>query len=194
MTPARQVLIDSALELFQHEGLHGVGIERILTKAMVSKMTLYKYFPSKDDLTLAALTQHHHAIMAEIAACLADALPELPQQLFALSQWYEQRFGDPTLRGCLFVTAASDYPKLDHPIHQIALLHKQTLVNCFADLLRSHGFAQADLLGLQFITLFEGARNLRDIGIRPDPFLSVGPTIMVLLAAAMQAQQAAQKP
>jgi AcrR family transcriptional regulator len=192
MTPAKQALIDSALALFQHEGLHGVGIERILTSAAVSKMTLYKHFPSKDDLTLAALTQHHHAIMAEIVACIGAAPPDLAQQLGALGQWYERRFGDPSLRGCLFVSAASDYPAHDHPIHQIALLHKQSLIHCFASLLRQHGFAQAEQLGLQFITLFEGARSLRQIGIQPDPFLSVEPTIMVLLAVAMQAQ--AQNP
>ncbi len=189
MTRAKQALIDSALELFQHEGMHTVGIERILTTAAVSKMTLYKYVPSKDDLTLAALTQHHHAIMAEIVECLDGAPPELAQQLATLGQWYQQRFGDPRLRGCLFVTAASDYPGHDHPIHQIALVHKSALVSCFAELLRGHGFAQADMLALQFITLFEGARSLRQIGIEPDPFQSVGPTIMVLLGAAMQAQQ-----
>ena len=51
----RDQLIEAALELFQREGFHATGVDRILAEAGVAKMTLYHHFRSKDELILAAL-------------------------------------------------------------------------------------------------------------------------------------------
>ena len=51
----RDLLINTALELFSREGFHATGIDRILSESGVAKMTLYNHFKSKDELILAAL-------------------------------------------------------------------------------------------------------------------------------------------
>ncbi|HAD87737.1 MAG TPA: TetR family transcriptional regulator, partial [Rhodospirillaceae bacterium] len=51
----RQLLIDTALDLFRREGYHATGIDRVIAEAGVARMTLYNHFKSKDELILAAL-------------------------------------------------------------------------------------------------------------------------------------------
>ncbi|HIB63664.1 MAG TPA: TetR/AcrR family transcriptional regulator, partial [Phycisphaerales bacterium] len=46
----KQHLVETALKLFYQEGFHSTGIDKILAASGVAKMTLYKHFPSKDDL------------------------------------------------------------------------------------------------------------------------------------------------
>ena len=54
-TSRREHLVDTALELFYQDGFHATGIDKILAKAGVAKMTMYKHFKSKDELILAVL-------------------------------------------------------------------------------------------------------------------------------------------
>ncbi|TME70063.1 MAG: helix-turn-helix transcriptional regulator, partial [Chloroflexi bacterium] len=55
---ARDRLLRAADELFYSEGVHVVGVDRIVERAGVTKATLYNTFGSKDDLVRAYLEQH----------------------------------------------------------------------------------------------------------------------------------------
>jgi AcrR family transcriptional regulator len=52
---ARERLLAAADELFYEEGIHTVGIDRIIEQAGVAKATLYSLFGSKDGLIRAYL-------------------------------------------------------------------------------------------------------------------------------------------
>ena len=52
---ARERILDTADRLFYDEGIHAVGIQRIVAEAAVTRVTLYRHFPSKDDLISAYL-------------------------------------------------------------------------------------------------------------------------------------------
>src|SRR5258708_1213948 len=47
---AEMRILDAAENLFYREGIHATGVERIAEEAQVSKRTLYRHFPSKNDL------------------------------------------------------------------------------------------------------------------------------------------------
>jgi AcrR family transcriptional regulator len=49
---ARERILESAYELFSHRGVRAVGIEEVIERAAVAKATLYRHFPSKDELVL----------------------------------------------------------------------------------------------------------------------------------------------
>ena len=65
MSEARARLLSTASRLFYAEGLHSVGIDRIIATAGVTRATLYRHFPSKDDLVVAYLTQADEASARE---------------------------------------------------------------------------------------------------------------------------------
>ena len=52
---ARERILETADELFYREGIHAVGIDTIIEKSGVAKMSLYRSFASKDDLVAAYL-------------------------------------------------------------------------------------------------------------------------------------------
>ena len=54
---ARQRILDTSYELFSRHGVRAVGIDRIIAESGVAKMSLYRHFPSKDDLVLAFLQE-----------------------------------------------------------------------------------------------------------------------------------------
>src|SRR5437879_12636163 len=52
---ARERILETAYELFSHRGIRDVGVDEIIQRAGVAKATLYRHFPSKDDLVIAFL-------------------------------------------------------------------------------------------------------------------------------------------
>src|SRR5262249_8415897 len=52
---ARERILDTAYDLFSRRGIRAVGVDEIIETAGVAKATLYRHFPSKDDLVLAFL-------------------------------------------------------------------------------------------------------------------------------------------
>src|SRR3981189_2822180 len=58
--PPRARLLTAAGELFYHHGIRAVGVEAIAEAAGTNKMTLYRHFPSKDELVAEYLRQEAH--------------------------------------------------------------------------------------------------------------------------------------
>jgi hypothetical protein len=50
---ARERILETAADLFYEHGFHAVGVDLIIERAGVAKTTLYRHFPSKDDLIVA---------------------------------------------------------------------------------------------------------------------------------------------
>lgn len=51
-------LLDKAQELFLKYGYKNVSVDQIASEAGISKMTVYKHFPSKEDLFIAAIIKY----------------------------------------------------------------------------------------------------------------------------------------
>src|SRR5215470_7937463 len=54
---AQQHLLRAAADLFYKEGVRAVGVDAVVERAGVNKMSLYRQFSSKDDLVVAYLEQ-----------------------------------------------------------------------------------------------------------------------------------------
>ncbi|HXV73669.1 MAG TPA: helix-turn-helix domain-containing protein, partial [Sphingomonadales bacterium] len=102
----RGLLLLAAERLFNAEGFHAAGIDRILAEAGVAKMTLYKHFSSKDDLAAAAVREKSARVLEWLGA--AESVEEVFERLEA---W----FGEKDFHGCLFARAAQDFPDHAHP-------------------------------------------------------------------------------
>src|SRR5437660_12584050 len=68
---ARDRLLEAADELFYAEGVHVVGVDRIVERAGVTKASLYNAFGSKEELVRAYLDQHMRRRQEAITRILA---------------------------------------------------------------------------------------------------------------------------
>src|SRR6478672_9411686 len=71
---ARQRLLGTAIRIFYAEGIHSVGVDRIIAEAQVTRATLYRHFAGKEDLILAYLQLADRAIRGQVAAVRAQEL------------------------------------------------------------------------------------------------------------------------
>src|SRR6476646_6002058 len=68
---ARERLLAAANELFYNEGMHTVGIDRVIEHAGVAKASLYNTFGSKDELVRAYLETRHASVTRRITHAVA---------------------------------------------------------------------------------------------------------------------------
>ncbi|MEZ4549072.1 MAG: helix-turn-helix domain-containing protein [Desulfobacterales bacterium] len=55
----KQLIIKAANGTFEEKSFHEIGMRDIAVKAGVSAASIYRYFPSRDDLFVEALIQEH---------------------------------------------------------------------------------------------------------------------------------------
>src|SRR6201992_1377044 len=97
-------LLDAANELFYAEGVHTVGIDRVIEHAGVAKASLYNTFGSKDALVGAYLEGRQRRTAARTAR--AGAAAETPRdRVLAVYTAQQTIVADPNYRGCAFVNA-----------------------------------------------------------------------------------------
>ncbi|MHC2998169.1 TetR/AcrR family transcriptional regulator [Microbacterium sp. HJ5] len=122
-SPARQRLLDAATDLFYSEGIHSVGVDRIIEQAGVTRATMYKQFEGKEGLVLAYLRgedQGLRDLFAQAGASSSD--PEVLLELVIAG--IEQDIRERHTRGCPFINAAAEYP--DHgPVRDLIDDHRE---------------------------------------------------------------------
>src|SRR5690242_5421949 len=120
---ARSRLLATASAIFYAEGIHAVGVDRIVADAKVTRATFYRHFPGKEDLVLAYLRGADEAIRAQVGAARGQGLPP-GATLRAVSEGIAAGIRSPGFRGCAFLNAVAEYPEPDHPVHQLVLAHR----------------------------------------------------------------------
>jgi len=138
MSEARDRLLGTATRLFYAEGLHAVGIDRIIATAGVTRATLYRHFPSKDDLLVAYLTQADEALRDRLDATRTDGVS--PDDVIkAVGQAIAEDIQGAGFRGCAFLNAAAEYPDPEHPVHQAVQRHRQWFLTTMTELFAETG-------------------------------------------------------
>ena len=152
---ARKRLLASANELFYAEGVHTVGIDRVIEHAEVAKATLYSLFGSKDELIRAYLTHRHQGWQERIAKKLA--VYETPRdRLLGVFDWLGEAFANPAFRGCAFMNScAEDRP--DGPAREPADAYRRSVRSLFRELAEEAGAKDPEHLAGQLALLYDGA-------------------------------------
>lgn len=153
---ARTRLLTTAIGLFYAEGIHSVGVDRIVAEAKVTRATFYRHFPGKDDLILAYLREVHRMDRAGVDAAVA-AHPSPAENLSAIAGAIAQNIASPGFRGCAFLNAAAEYPGADHPIHQEVIAHRQWFLETLTTLMAQVHAETADPAARHFVMLRDGA-------------------------------------
>jgi AcrR family transcriptional regulator len=156
---ARDRLVDAALDLFQREGFHATGIDRILARAGVAKMTLYNHFRGKDDLILAAIRRaderFRNWFIREVERRATDPRERLRVLFEVLAEWH----GRPEFLGCVFGGAASEFADSENPIHSACAEHKRLLRQWIRSVCAEAGATDPDELARRLCLLMDGATS-----------------------------------
>ncbi|MFB9690649.1 TetR/AcrR family transcriptional regulator [Amycolatopsis plumensis] len=157
MSEARGRLLASASRLFYTEGLHSVGIDRVIADAGVTRATLYRHFPSKDDLLVAYLTEADALIRTQVESARNAAGGSPREAVLAVAATIADGIRSPGFRGCAFLNAAAEYPDPGHPVHQAVLAHRQWFLDTVTELLAATGETAPGPAAQHFVMLRDGA-------------------------------------
>lgn len=133
ISEARQRILETADRLFYQEGIRAVGIDRIIAEAGVAKMSLYKHFPSKDDLILAVLKYREEGVLGFFRSAMERHGKKAKNPLRAFFAALKDLFESPGFRGCPFQNAAVELADPSHPGAEFVRGHKQR----FSEFLRT---------------------------------------------------------
>ncbi|MEE8505978.1 MAG: TetR/AcrR family transcriptional regulator [Kiloniellales bacterium] len=153
----RDQLIDTAIELFNRDGYRATGIDKILAKSGVAKMTLYNYFGSKDELVLAALKRRDAHWREWFRHALARRAEGPRGRLLAVFDALEEWFAQADFQGCMFMRAASEFCACDDPIHAAAAEHQRLILAELRELAAAAGARRPAKLARELLLLVMGA-------------------------------------
>jgi len=184
---ARQRIFETAGRLFYIKGIRAVGVETIAAEADTTKMSLYRNFPSKDEL-VAEWLRDHDAKFWQTWDAMAARHPDDPRrQLKAAFALLEKHVADPEARGCPMANAAVELTEKDHPARKVIEAHKAKLRARLAGLCTRMRARTPGLLADQLFLLMEGAQvTTQTLGVR-SPARNVARAATMLIDAHLRA-------
>lgn len=159
--PPHERIIEVARALFCRDGIHSTGIDRILSEAGASKMTLYARFGSKEALVRIVLTREgaewRHEFFTAVNEAAADPAGRLRAVIPALRTWFEhERF-----YGCAFMNAAAEHAKGSaggEPwLRALTAEHHGEILAFLGALATDAGYPEPGILAKQVLLVMDGA-------------------------------------
>jgi len=181
----RQRILDIAGDLFFRNGYRAVGVDTIVKEAGIAKMTLYRHFPSKDDLIVAYLERVNLLFWDWFDKAIEAYEGSPREQLVAVFGALEKLVKSPQCYGCAFLVAASEFPELDSPGHQVALNHKQAVRDRLRDLAAQAGARTPGVLADQLLLLMDGSFSAVRVFGPSNPGVNVADAAKALIEAQM---------
>ncbi|MFD5831428.1 TetR/AcrR family transcriptional regulator [Lentzea sp. NPDC060358] len=158
VSEARTRLLATASRIFYAEGLHSVGIDRIVAEAKVTRATLYRHFASKDELVVAYLRTVAQMERDQVEQAVA-AGGSASDVLRAVAASIAAGIGSPGFRGCAFLNAAAEYPDRAHPVLRTVLEHREWFLRTVSGLFARIEEKSAEPAGRHFVMLRDGAMS-----------------------------------
>ena len=158
--PARDRIFETARELFYQHGIRAVGVETIAAEADATKMTLYRNFPSKDELVAEVLREQEREYWAWWESVTAVCCADPRAQLEAIFDALETKACNKDVHGCPLSNAAIELHEEGHPAQVVSVNYKKELHRRLTDLARRAG-AKDDDLADALMLLMEGSYTAR---------------------------------
>ena len=184
---ARDRLLWAADDLFYAQGVHTVGIDRILEHAGVAKASLYTHFGNKDGLIRAYLEGRHQARRARLTKAM-EQHDNPRDQLLSIFDALGDLAESSKFRGCAFYNASAESPTGEGEVAEVCEMNRSWTRALFTDLAEQAGAADPAGLAAQLVVLYDGST----VGARMDrstAAVSVARTVAATLLDAAIAQR-----
>ena len=152
---ARARLLAAASELFYEEGVHSVGIDRVIERAGVAKASLYDTFGSKEELIRSYLLSRQEARQARILDRLGRFTTPRTR-LLGIFDVLADSLAEPNYRGCAFVRASAEM-RVGSSAKTVCDDSRAWLRALFTDLAKQAGATRPAALAKQLVLLYDGA-------------------------------------
>ena len=182
---ARERLLASANELFYEDGVHTVGIDRVIEHAGVAKGSLYNTFGSKDELIRAYLESRHASMEQRFGRAL-ERYDSPRDRLLGVFDVQAELFSEPGYRGCAFARASAE----SHPgdlVEQATADYRAWVRSLFTRLAEEAGVPDAPGLAAQLHMLYDGGGLAARMDHDPSAAAVAGAAAAALLDAALAA-------
>ena len=155
---ARERILESAYRLFARRGIRAVGIDEVIREADVAKATLYRHFPSKDELVLAFLDRReqlwtHGWVEAECRR--RGASPE--ERLLAVFDIFDEWFREEDFEGCSFINVLLELNDRRHPVGRASALHLANIRSLLTEFATEAGIRDVDEFVREWHILMKGS-------------------------------------
>jgi AcrR family transcriptional regulator len=174
---ARERIDHAAYQLFSRHSIRTVGVDAVAAHAGVAKMTLYKHYPSKDELALAFLRRREELwtrswLQAEVERRGATPGARLLAIFDLLETWCRR----PDYEGCAFTKALLEHADPRHPVRVAVRSHIATIRSFLVELAKAAGARDPARFAQQWQVLMIGCliaayageadavRNARELG------------------------------
>jgi len=179
----RDRLLAAAGELFYGEGIHTVGIDRVIERAGVAKASLYSAFGSKDELVRAYLVDRFAARQRRVAGHI-ERHREPRQRLLAVFDALGERIAESDFQGCAFVRACAE-TSASAAVRGVCDEARTWMRSLLVGLCRDAGASDPDALAQQLGMLYDGAVVAAQMDRDRDAAATARATAAALLDAAV---------
>jgi AcrR family transcriptional regulator len=139
---ARERILDAAYELFSRRGVRAVGVDAIIARSGVARMTLYRHFSSKEDLVLAYLERREELwtrgwLQAEVEARATDPAARLLAIFDVFDGWFRRE----DFEGCAFINVMLESEPGEDPVRVASTAYLASIRVFVEELARGAGVA-----------------------------------------------------
>jgi AcrR family transcriptional regulator len=177
----KQTILQLAFDRFYDGGFHATGVDTVMADTGISKRTLYKYFPSKDDLIDAVLDRYGETIVAELFEPVLQSSDDAAVRIMTLFDVRKEMLDSEPLRGCLGLKAAQEYSGKSGGIAEHGKRFGLYVENELIEICRQGRLPNAESLGKQLTIVFQGAVVLSQVYGDTGPFADAKETAALLL-------------
>lgn len=158
LVTARERILTAAYRLFTRRGIRAVGNDEVIAVSGVAKATLYRHFPSKNDLVLAVLQRREELWtlgLVEQQSRLRGETPE--EQLLAIfdvfHDWFQKR---EDFDGCSFINVLLELGAA-HPAGQASIQYLDNIRTMVRERAEAAGLVDVDNFARSWHILMKGS-------------------------------------
>ncbi|KWF20332.1 TetR/AcrR family transcriptional regulator [Burkholderia pseudomultivorans] len=181
---AHEHLLRAAEELFYKEGVRTVGVEAVVERAGVNKMSLYRQFSSKDELILAYLERMDACFFDRFDASVAKHPGQPKAQLIQYFVDLAERATQKDYRGCPFVNVAAEFPDATHPARERVARNKAQLMKRLFELCEGAGAREPQALADSLALVIEGIYAASQTYRHGETPIGTAPALVTMLVDA----------
>jgi AcrR family transcriptional regulator len=157
---ARDRILDASYELFSQRGIRAVGVNEVIERAGVATATLYRHFPSKDELVLAFLQFREQRWTKDFVEAGAIGRGSDPEQrllaIFDVFDVFDEWFHRDDFEACSFINVLLELGAA-HPAGQASIEHLENIRGIVRQLADQANLSDPDSFARSWHILMKGS-------------------------------------